>query len=126
MSKLWFSLTNGERYQTIAVIAGCLLIIYYVGCQPKGQSILNPNEKVSQSELQTEIEIVQQRIESSNLTIEQQQQVLDFLFDQALIVAAGGAVNPVAILTGAAAIFGIGATVDNVRKRKEIKTLKGS
>lgn len=124
MKKFLDLLFNHERYQSISVILICIALIFFFSCEPECNSILEPEKKITQTELEAEIAIVKTRTEKAHLSLEQQQELLNFLFENAILVSQTGTFTPMPFLTGIAAIFGIGATVDNVRKRKEIKTLK--
>ena len=123
MKNLLSTLFNHERYQTISIIACALLLLWFYGCEPKCQSILNTETKVSRAELETEIDIFIAKANAGYTSLEQQEQLRQLLFEQALQSAATGAFNPIALMTSVGAILGLGATADNIRKRKEIKRL---
>jgi len=123
MKKLLETLFNHERYQSISIIVCSLLLLYFYGCEPKCKSIITPDENVTRSELDLEIEQVIAKANIGYASLEQQEELRDLLFEQALTAASSGTINPIAILTSAAAILGVGATADNIRKRKEIKRL---
>jgi len=124
MKKLLSTLFNHERYQSISVIIASLLLVVWWGCEPKAQSIRNPALKLNRLQLQSELDSIIVQVQNSVADMDKQEKVVNFLFEQALIIAESGTVNPVGILTSIAAILGIGAGVDNVRKRKELKTTK--
>ncbi len=123
MKKFLELIFNHERYQTIAVIIAGLLLLYFYGCAPKCISILNPPQRITRPQLEIEIDTFIARANIGYATIEQQEEFRDLLWQQSLTYATTGAINPLALLQSLGAIWGIGATVDNVRKRKEIKRL---
>lgn len=123
MKKLLETLFNHERYQTISVIACGVLLLFFYGCEPKCKSLIDPELQVTRAELEIEIETIIAKANIGYASLEQQQKLRQFLFEQGLIGATTGTVNPLAIMTNIAALLGLGATVDNVRKRKEIKRL---
>lgn len=120
------TLFNHERYQTIAVIVTCLLLIWFYGCESTCQSLIDPTKKLNAIELQGELDLILAKAENGRASIEQQEQLKKTILQQAIIAAQTGTINPIALLTSVGTILGIGATVDNVRKRKEIKTLHNS
>lgn len=123
MNKLIDILFNHERYQTIATIICAILLICFYGCEVKCKSILNPTEKVTRAELDVEIEALIAKANAGYASLEQQEKLRDILFQQAMSSASTGIFNPIALITSCAGLLGVGATVDNVRKRKEIKRL---
>lgn len=123
MKKLLSELFNHERYQTITVILVCVILAVVYGCQSKGQSILDPGRKVTARQLQAELDLITAQAEDSFMTIHQQDEFKQFLFEQAIIVGRTGTINPFALLTSLGTLIGTGAVIDNVRKRKEIKKL---
>lgn len=123
MKKILDTILNHERYQMIACVAILVLAFLYIGCEPKCRSILNPEKKITIAEYNAELTVIKERAQSAELDLEQQRELLDFIYEHGLLIAQGSAINPISLLTGFGAILGIGATVDNVRKRKVIKKL---
>lgn len=126
MKTLLDKLFNHERYQTIAIVITIGLLVFFYGCPSKTQSILFPAEEVTRPELQIELDMLLVKAQQGFAHIEQQEAIKKLLFEQALIAVQTGTINPIAVFTSIAAIIGIGATVDNARKRKEIKSLKNN
>lgn len=118
-------LFNHERYESIAIIIAAGLLIWFYGCDSKVPSIINPEIQVNRTELQMEIDQLLSLAEYRYTQLDQQDLLKEALLTHAMLVAQGGTLNPIAVITAIAGILGIGATVDNVRKRKEIKSLKG-
>lgn len=123
IKKLIETLFNHERYQTISIIVAALLLLYFFGCVPKCKSIFNPAETVTRAELDIEIDILIAKANAGYASIESQEELRELLFQQAILAATTGTINPIALLTSVGAVLGVGATVDNVRKRKVIKKL---
>lgn len=123
MKKLLETLFNHERYQTISIIVCSLLLLYFYGCEPKCKSITSPDTNVTRAELDIEVEQIIARANIGYASLEQQEKLRQLLFQQALAAASTGTVNPLSLFTSVGILLGVGATVDNVRKRKEIKRL---
>ncbi len=119
-------LFNHERYQMIAIITVCQLLIWNYGCQSKVASIYDPNLTVTRGQLHIEVDTFLANAELRYKQLDQQDQLKNALFQSLVAYTATGGVNPAAMLTTIVGILGIGATVDNVRKRKEIKRLEKS
>ena len=96
----------------------CCICLWLFSCTSTVPSLNGSDRHVNAAQLQAEVNhflaIAEDRFEQ----LDHQNKIKRLIFDTALIVSKGGSVNPVGILTTLAAIFGVGATVDNVRKRK--------
>lgn len=123
MKKLLTTLFNHERYQTISIIVCSALLLYFYGCEPKCKSLIEPNTKINRAELDIEVESIIAKANAGYMSLEKQEQLQNLLFQQAMISASTGSFNPIALIASVAGLLGVGATVDNVRKRKEIKRL---
>jgi len=123
MKKILSTLFNHERYQTILIIVCSLLLLYFYGCEPKCKSIITPNLSVTRPELEIEIETIIAKANIGYASLEQQEALRKLLFEQALAAAQTESVNPLSLFSSIGLLLGLGATVDNVRKRKEIKRL---
>jgi len=126
MKKLLLALFNHERYQTISIIFSLLLLVVWLGCDPKASSIRNPAIKLNRTQLQAELDGIIAQVQNSVTDMNKQEELLNYLFQQSVIIGQTGAVNPIGILVGLGGILGIGAGIDNARKRKTIKTLEKS
>jgi len=120
---LLLTLFNHERYTSIGVLISLGVLLFIFGCQPKCRSLLT-DEMITRGELVAEIEMINAKAENAELSLQQQEDFQKFLLEQGVIIAAGGGVNPIGIITSLAGILGVGATVDNVRKRVTIKKME--
>lgn len=126
MKTLLDKLFNHERYQTIAIVITIGLLVFFYGCPSSTPSLFAPERRVTRHELQAELDMLLIKAQQGFAHIEQQESIKNLIFEQALIAVQTGTINPIAVFTSIAAIIGIGATVDNARKRKEIKSLKNN
>ncbi len=123
ISKLFKFLTN-HKALTISWITALQLLVFGYGCQPKCRSIFHPEIRITGSELNAEITMLEAQINDRQLDLQQQQQIRDALFAAATTAARSGAINPVGLATSLAAILGIGAGIEGqVQKRKIKKVL---
>jgi len=76
---------------------------------------------VTRDELHDELSFIIAQAETRFKSLDRQDELKQLITDQALLFAQGGAINPIGLLTANAALLGIGATVDNVRRRKKEK-----
>jgi len=105
----------------LGIIAGSTLLFYAFGCQPKTPSIINPDRKVTVGELQIEIDSLMTLSELRFADLRKQQEIKQFVFNQAIAIGQTGEVNPIGILTSLLAVLGMGATADDIRLRKQRK-----
>lgn len=116
--KVWF----GEYWAfATSFFIIMLVLLYAYGCEPKTKSLTTPSVKVTREELQTELELFLARARAGEKDLVRQEQIRDMIFNQALVIAQGNQVNPLGVLTSILAILGIGATVDDVRLRRQRK-----
>lgn len=114
-------LLNHERYQVIAVFAICVLLLWLYSCDSKVRSISNPDTFVTRSELETEVDYYLARVESRIQDLDRKDKIKQLLINNAILFAEGGTVNPYGVMAAIIGMLGIGATVDNVRKRIVIR-----
>lgn len=124
MNEIFNKLFNHERYQTISILIIAAGLVFLYSCESKVRSLTDPTIKVNRIELESELEAIVKSAEFKFADLERQEALKDLLFEQSLIAASSGTINPIALLTTIGTIFGAGATIDNIRKRKEIKVLK--
>ena len=97
------------------------LLFYAYGCEAKTRSLTRPETSVTRSELRIELDTLLARGEAGVADLDKQEEIRNIIFNQGLMIAQGGAVNPVGVITTLMAVFGIGATADDIRLRKKIK-----
>lgn len=115
-------LANGEKFQIICILLIAFFLFFIYSCESKTRSLQDPGRKINRAELLAEFEFVVAQMEIRAKDLDRQDAFKQMLTDQAVLVSSGGQINPAGLITTIAAIFGFGAIVDNVRKRKVIKT----
>lgn len=126
MKKLLETLFNHERYQSIAVVLITALLIWTYGCPSRVKSLNRPGQRVTRTELMIEIDTLLATAEAHLVDLNRQDNIKRLIFDNLLLTAASGQFNLLGLVAAAGTVLGVGATVDNVRKRKEIKDLKNT
>lgn len=97
----------------------CMLVMLWIyGCESQVHSITTPNVKVTRGELQVEVDSFFALADLRFQQLDQQDELKKTIFEHALLWSSTGTINPVGLMTALAAIMGIGATVDNVTKRR--------
>ena len=99
----------------------CFGVIWIYGCESKTHSLIEPERKINRSELVSEIDYLMQRYEIAISELDRQDEFRNTILQQSVIIAQGGAINPLGIATSILAIMGMGAGADNIRLRKQRK-----
>jgi len=114
-------LLNHERYQVVTITIVLFFMMYLQGCPSKCQSMLTENHSVTRGELKAEVDLLLARAADRIETLDQQDAFKQLVSENALLFTSAGTINPVGLMTAAFSILGIGATVDNIRRRKDEK-----
>lgn len=126
MLKKILAFLKRERFEVIAVVA-CLMIIFTgLCCESQTQSLLDPNKKVTRTELVLEVNHFLDRADLRFKELDREDTWKAFIFDQVVLWSTTGTFNPIALIPLLTGIFGVAAIADNVGKRKEIKRLNGT
>lgn len=100
----------------------CICVLFYAyGCEPQTTSLINPSQKVNRAELKTEIELLLMQSENRIADLDKQVRLREAIFEQGLLVAQTGTINPLGVMTSLLAVLGVGVSIDDVRLRKKIK-----
>lgn len=116
---------QGVTIAAVLVTAGFVLYLY--GCESKVKSLNDRDYMVSRLELQEELDHIISMAQIRFANLDQQDKLKNLLMQNALIIAQGQPFNPVGIITGFAALYGIGQagskvtkSVNNVRKKRKV------
>ena len=112
---------NHERYQVVAVLIVIFVVLFFQACESTCKSVLNPGTKINRAELQAEYELYKTQFESRLSELDKQDELKSLLSEQAILFTSTGSINPVGLMASVFAILGVGATVDNIRRRKSEK-----
>jgi len=97
------------------LVTGCCLFYCY-GCEPKVRSLNSNYQLVTRSELQLELDNILATAQIRMLDLDKQEQLRSLILQNALIVVQGQPFNPLGILTGLAAVYGIAQGGQNVKQ----------
>lgn len=137
LSNLWTQIKTGIRHNQsffVSLILAVIFSVWFLGCQSRTQSLVDPTLKVTEAELNIEYTSELAKLESAMNTLkattevrlqdlQRQDLFKQALYNNALLIAEGGNPNPLGLLSLLGTIFGIGAVIDNRRKDGLIKGL---
>jgi len=125
MSKLWAFVRHNQG-MFVSAILSIAVVAWTYGCESQVTSIVYAPNRVTRGELQIEVEtfMAQAKLKFENL--DKQDQIKSTIFNTVLEFAQGGKVNPAAVAIVIGNILGLGAILDNVKKRTLIATLKNN
>jgi len=124
MLKIWSFI----RHNSGVVIGFSLLpfvLIYAYSCQSQVVSLVNTNRRITRPELIAEVDYFLAQAEARFEDLDRQDLVKGTIFNSLLELTQGGTVNPAGVALVIGNLLGLGAVLDNVRKRTHINTLKG-
>lgn len=101
------------------IITGCVtlaVIIFIAACEPKVPSLWNKSVQVNRQELQLELDQLVSLAHLQMLDLDRQEQLRSIILQNALILVQGQPLNPVGIITGIAAVYGLTQGGSNVTK----------
>lgn len=124
LTKIWAFIRHNSG-MVIGVILVIAILIWCYGCESTVVSIHNPAKRINRTGLEIEVDHFLKQAEMRFIELDQQDEFKRTLFAMAIDFMNEGKVNPLAIAITLGNILGLGAVIDNVRKRTLINTLKG-
>lgn len=112
---------NHERYHIATVTIVLIILFALFSCESKVPSLINTTQKVTRYELQLELDSYFRTAELRFKQLDKQDDFKKQLHDFLVPIAQGGTINWSGLIISLGGILGIGAEVDNVRRRKEAK-----
>jgi len=103
----------------IATIIAASTLFWAYGCESQVPSFNDPARFVNRSQLQAEFNFLLAQIENKFEELNRKDEFKNFVFNSAITYAEGGTVNPLGLLITLSGILGIGATTDNLTKRRK-------
>lgn len=108
----------------IGVILAVFFMLWVFSCESTVISMVDSSVKVTRVELLAEVDMFLARAEARLQDLDRQDLVKQTVFNSIAEILATGTINPAAVFLTLGNILGIGAIVDNVRKRTHIATLR--
>jgi len=118
----WFK-KHGATLVAALICAG--ILIYCYACESKIPSLVDKNRSINRQELQLELD---QFISMSQLRmadLDRQDALKTIVLQNAMILVQGQPFNPVGIITGVAAIYGLTQGGCNIVKKVKVTRNKG-
>jgi len=115
------SFFNHERYQSLSFVVVLILLSTTHGCDSKIESIRYPGTRITRGQLEIEVNNFLQEAEIRAEQLNIQDELKTTFYRIGMTTIESGTLNPIGLITTIAGILGIGATADNVRKRRDIK-----
>lgn len=123
MKEIWKFVRHNQG-MFIGVILSITVLVWTYGCESQVTSILYAPDLVNRGQLQIEVDTFVAQAELKFADLNRQDEIKSTLFETAITFAEGGSVNPAAVAIVIGNILGLGAVMDNLRKRTLINTLK--
>lgn len=123
MTKIWAFIRHNSGIVIGSILAIAILVWVY-GCPSQVVSISNPPALVTRPALELEVDHFLKQAEMRFAELDQLDEFKRTIFAMAMDFMSEGKVNPLAIAITLGNLLGIGAVVDNVRKRTLINTMK--
>ncbi len=103
--------------KTIALIVLTALLFWGYSCQPETKSLIHPGEMVTRPELQIELDGIIATAKYRMAELDKQEAFRDVIFENALVVAQTGTLNPLGVITLLAGLYGVSRGVKDVKDR---------
>jgi len=111
-----------DKWPLIVAWNVCIIVFFYAyGCEPTTRSLIDPREQITRAQLLTELDIMLLQAESRITDLDKQQALRNILLQQSLTLVQTGAIDPLGVITSILAVLGVGATVDDIRLRRQRK-----
>jgi len=113
---------NSTILITVLVIVG--FAVYLYGCEPKVPSLLSNGSKVNRQELQWELNQLVGLAQIRMIDLDKQDQLRALILQNAFVLVQGHPLDPIGILTGIAAIYGVVTGATGITKTVKAKVTK--
>jgi hypothetical protein len=127
MKEIWEDIKRIVRHNQFiatAIIIMVLVLVWVYGCDSTTKSPWEPSVKVTRAELDAGIDMMNVKINQAYEDLNKQDLFKQELFDNLVIMAEEGTVNPMGVGLGLVSLLGLGAVADNRKKNSVIKTLQ--
>ncbi len=101
---LWIK-KNSSIVATVLITIG--IVLYCYGCEAQTPSLRDRNRLINRQELQLELDQIIGLAQIRMLDLDKQEAFRAIILENALILVQGNPYNPVGLITGVAAIYGL-------------------
>lgn len=115
LTKICKFLTNHWTHTISAVVLAGMLL-YAHGCEATVPSLMHPEKKVSRGELQVELKTIIATSELRFMDLDKQDALRDLILQNAFVLAQGAPFNPLGLISGIAALYGLGSAANDTKK----------
>lgn len=112
--------TNWPKTVSLIILTG--LLFWGYGCPARVPSLITNGKKITRPELQIELDSIVATAGFRMAALDQQEQVRDIIFKNALVMVEGGALNPAGIITLLAGLYGVTRGAKDLKDRVKKKT----
>lgn len=106
-----------KKSNIIITVLACIAFLFYCfACESKTGSLIDRTRRVNRQELQLELNQFIGRAQIGMVDLDKQDQIRALILQNALVLVQGQPANPIGILTGIAAIYGITQGGSNITK----------
>lgn len=123
LTKIWDFIRHNSGI-CIGVVLGICLLLWTYSCESTVVSMIDSSVKVTRVELLAEVDMYLARAEARLQDLDRRDLVKQTVFNSIAEVLATGTINPAAVFLAIGNVLGLGAIIDNVRKRTHIATLR--
>lgn len=116
----FFKFFNENHMSVIAVVILACVGFWFYGCESHVQSMINPAQKVTRTELLGEVDAFLATAKARELSLDEQDALRKKILDNAALFAQGGQMNPMGAINTVVSIFAIGSALDSKRKLKNV------
>lgn len=108
--------------KSIALILLAGFLFWGFACPSRVTSLSVPGKKVTRPELQIELDTIIATAEFRLADLERQDQFRNIIFKNALLMVEGGTLNPLGVITGLAALYGLTRGGSDIVKKVKKKS----
>lgn len=116
----FFKFFNENHMSVIAVCVLAAIGFWFYGCESQVQSMVDPSQKVTRTELLGEVDAFLATAKARELSLDEQDALRKKILDNAALFAQGGQLNPIGAVNTIVSIFAIGSALDSKRKLKNV------
>lgn len=112
------------QWYLMMVIAN-VIVLWICACPPTTKSLNGSGTNVTREELQLELYTLIETAKIRMADLDKQDELRQMIINNAILIANGTPLNPLGILSGIAALYGMGSAITYGKKKVVAKILNG-